>query len=41
MPGAADAVAEFPFLFGFGDVDDGADEFVAETLDRAGWKFSI
>lgn len=37
VPGAADAVARFPFRFGRGDGDDGADEFVAEGLDAAGW----
>lgn len=41
VPGPADAVADFPFLFGFGGVDDGADEFVAETLDCAVWKVRL
>lgn len=35
VPGSAYAVADFPFLLGFGDLDDGADEFVAEAFDLA------
>ena len=33
MPGATDAVADFPFLLGGRDRDDSAYEFMAEALD--------
>ena len=36
VPGPANTVADFPFLFGGGDFDDCTDEFVAEAGDLAG-----